>query len=201
MHTNHYMPSPAWPGKKSIPGDNAASSRRRMPLFSKTLVLLCALFLCACSHLSVGHLHKNILHPDLNQELLSKNLKFDYTARLTADKCRITGTAYPLQTYLPGWAVFVQDMTLFAYLSDSEGHILSSSTQTYLPHKLKTKQGNKFNFVLDTSMIADKKNVFVSFGYNLKLTSERYSAQNILGSDLLGDGPDTFFAREGAVLN
>lgn len=169
----------------------------------RTFLFLGLLGLCAaCAHQSVKHLSRNPLSPAASrQEIKAKNINFVYTAYRDKGGIRIKGTALPTHKYIPRWAEYIQEMAVFCYLTDAKGNILDKELHNYLPQKLDKKGGHPFSFTFSSPPQGKEKGLYVAFGYSLKLSSARSYTTKITDNSLEDDGPDIFYAREGAVLN
>jgi hypothetical protein len=168
-----------------------------------TVLFLGLLGLCAaCAHQSVKHLSRNPLSAAASQqEIKTKNINFVYTAYRNKGSIRIKGTALPTHKYIPRWAEYIQEMAVFCYLTDAKGNILGKDLHNYLPQKLDIKEGHPFSFTLSSPPRGEEKQLYVAFGYSLKLSSARSYTTRITDSPLEDDSSDIFYAREGAVLN
>jgi hypothetical protein len=155
------------------------------------LVLAACLLLGGCSHLSVRHLIRRPWTLETVQTLDMKFWRFEYTASPGPDSFVIHGRAYPLEA-VPPWVNWIQDLWFEAYLADTSGEVIAKDLRLYQPRDLERDKGVYFEFNLRPSKLGDPGQLFVTFGYRMKLSEKRPETPDApLGR--------VFFASEGAL--
>jgi len=159
-----------------------------------TLLALAAIFLLAgCSHLSVRHLKRQPWSLETVQVLEMKFWRFEYAATPGTDTFLVRGRAYPTDA-VPAWAGWVQDLWLESYLADTSGEVIAKDLRLYQPRDLEHDKGLYFEFTLRPDRLGDPGQLFLTFGYRMKLTESRPDAE-----DQDEDTGRVFFASEGAL--
>ncbi|NJB68243.1 hypothetical protein GGQ74_001916 [Desulfobaculum xiamenense] len=160
------------------------------------LVVLAAI-VTGCSHMSVKHLKRQPWVLEAGQSLPMKFWRFDYAVVPLTDRFGVRGRAYPVTDAVPGWAEWVGDLWLAAYLSDRDGNVIAKDLRVYLPRSLDRAEGVEFEFILRPDKLETRDDLFITFGYRMKLTSERYGDVDKSPGD--DTGGEVFFASEGAL--
>ena len=162
-------------------------------------LLLLSLSLLGCTHLSVKHLRKNPWTLNSNQTLEMSFWRFEYEGTFINNTYMIKGVAYPKKDVIPGWAEWIQDLWLSAYLSDINGYVVARDIKVYQPCKLDYNQGVKFEFVLQPEKLPSAGPLFVTFGYTMQLTSNQFDKSAIAKRPLTGDKGNVFYASQWAM--
>lgn len=153
------------------------------------LTLALALWSCAPVSQDVGHLRRDAWSLEEPRSLLVQFMRFDYQVQpVGGDVAGVKGWAYLDTGKVPGWAKWVESLTLTVYLSDPEGHVMAQDSRSFLPRAASSDAGVPFEFSLRPEQWG-KRALFVTFGYRLVLTE---------GRDVQG-GKQTFFASEDAI--
>ena len=164
----------------------------------KYLVPLCFLiFLSGCSHLSVAHLPQKPLHPDQAEVVALDFWDFHYLAKVTDDGYVVAGKALPNTRVWPGWAVWFQDLSLFAYLSDGQGIVLTRDRLSYPVQQMKP-EGLGFSFTLPLAAESSEETVFLTFGYRMTLTGSQFERPSFRGETFSSE-IDVFSAQQVAL--
>ncbi len=159
------------------------------------LALAALTLLAGCSHLSVRHLKRQPWSLETVQALDMKFWRFEYAATPRTDKFIIRGQAYPTQA-VPEWVGWVQDLWLEAYLADQSGEVIAKDLRLYQPRELDRDKGLYFEFTLRPNKLGNPGQLFVTFGYRMKLSESRPD------TEAPEDGEEKarmFFASEGAL--
>jgi len=162
------------------------------------IVILAVLmaFAAGCSHLSVKHLDKNLLHPDQTERLSMRYWDFEYVGTVENGDYIVKGLAFPKTEILPGWAEWLHDFSLSAYLSDEKGRVLARDLTVYPTQKVEP-EGVRFDFSMSPERMPDPGNIFLTFGYRMSLTEGRFETP--LHEKPLTGERSVFFASEGAL--
>ncbi|WP_031385680.1 lipoprotein [Desulfonatronum thiodismutans] len=164
----------------------------------KSLIFLCFLILLTgCSHLSVKHLPRNQLLPNQTDVISLDFWNFQYMARMEGDRYSVTGKALPNTTVWPGWAEWFQDLDFFAYISDEQGVVFARDHNSYLVRRMDPK-GVDFSFAIPLKAVPSDKDVFLTFGYRMRLTQGEFQAVPRREESLSGE-VDVFSAQQGPV--
>lgn len=148
-------------------------------------ILLCTTLLWGCSSTNVKHLARQPWTVDADQSLAMKFWRFDYRIVPTSDQFTVMGTALPVDEAIPAWADTVADIWFAAYLSDAGGRVIAQDLKVFESGTLDRSGGISFTFALKPDSIPTRDDLFITFGYRMKLT---------------GDGEQqVFFASEGAM--
>jgi hypothetical protein len=171
-------------------------------MMKRFAVLLCgvvcaAVLLAGCSHMSVKHLNRQHWTLESGQSLPMKFWRFDYAVVPLENRFAVRGTAFPVQDAIPRWAEYIGDLWFSAYLSDKEGHVVASDLRVFQPSKLDRAQGVDFEFVLKPDTLETDDELYITFGYRMKLTANRFDDVNKSPGDPTGG--EVFFASEGAL--
>ncbi|WP_027184135.1 hypothetical protein [Desulfovibrio inopinatus] len=153
-----------------------------------------ALFLLtACAAPSVKHLKKTPWKAGTNQSVSMQFWRFDYETVAVHDKLGVKGMAYARLENLPAWVDYVEELTLYAYLTDAEGHIVDMDEKQYLPRENPGQNGVPFDFFLKNNKTTPDE-TYITFGYHSMFSSRAQKAQ-------AGIDPQQyeFFASETAV--
>ncbi len=153
-----------------------------------------ALFLlAACAVPSVRHLKRIPWKAGVNQSVSMQFWRFDYETIALPDRLGIKGVAYARMENIPAWVDTLEELTLYAYLTDAEGHIVDTDKKQFLPRDKPGETGVTFDFFLKNNALAPK-NTYITFGYRSMFTSRARQAQ-------AGVDPQQFefFASEAAV--
>lgn len=160
-------------------------------------VLCMAVVLVGCSHTSVKHLNRQVWELKSGQSLPMKFWRFDYEVSPITDHFVVRGEAFPVSEVMPNWAEYVRDLWFAAYLSDREGHVVAKDFRVYQPRKLDRDGGIDFEFVLEPDALETSGELYITFGYRMKLTANRYDDVHKSPGD--DTGGEVFFASEGAL--
>ncbi|BBD09089.1 hypothetical protein [Desulfovibrio ferrophilus] len=142
--------------------------------------------LWGCSSTNVKHLARQPWTLDANQSLAMKFWRFDYRIVPTNDQFSVCGSALPLSDAIPAWANQVADIWFAAYLSDASGKVIAQDLRVFEPGSLDRDSGIGFEFRLKPETLPTRNELFITFGYRMKLTGDR-------GKN------EVFFASEGAM--
>lgn len=148
--------------------------------------LLCLCLLAGCSSTNVKHLARQPWALDSDQSLDMKFWRFDYRIVAVGDQFSVRGVAHPVAGTVPEWADTVADVWFAAYLSDASGKVIAQNLRFFEPGPLDQDRGIPFEFLLKPSSLPTKSDLFITFGYRMKLSST-------------GGGDKLFFASEGAM--
>jgi len=159
-------------------------------LLPLAVLALAALMLWSCAPVSqdVGHLRRDPWSLEEPRSLIVKFMRFDYQIQPVGDVAGVRGWAYLDTSKVPGWAKWIDSLTLTVYLSNPEGHVLAQDSRSFLPRAAKADEGVAFEFSLRPEQWGSRP-LFVTFGYRVVLTE---------GRDVAG-GKETFFASEDAI--
>ncbi|MCA1742959.1 MAG: hypothetical protein ABR542_04445 [Desulfonatronovibrio sp.] len=164
--------------------------------------LICILILVACmagcSHLSVRHMEKNPFKLDQTDQLSMRYWNFEYTSTVKNGDYVVKGLAMPKTGVIPGWAEWLHDFWISVYLSDEQGRVLAKDLVVFPTQKLDPAAGINFEFVMEPEKMPSSKGVFLTFGYRMSLTENRFQSPE-LSRPLTGE-QSVFFASEGAVV-
>lgn len=155
-------------------------------LAASIALLTCLLLLAACSNTNVKHLVRQPWSVDSAQSLSMKFWRFDYRIVPVGDQFSVRGVAYPVAGAAPEWADTVADIWFAAYLSESSGKVIAQDLRVSEPGPLDQPEGIPFEFHLKPDTLPTKNDLFITFGYRMKLASTH-------------DGDEVFFASEGAM--
>ncbi|WP_461208859.1 hypothetical protein [Desulfocurvus sp. DL9XJH121] len=150
------------------------------------LALICLCLLAGCSSTNVKHLVRQPWALDSDQSLAMKFWRFDYRIVSVRDQFSVQGTAYPVAGTTPAWADTVADIWFAAYLSDASGRVIAQDLRVCKPGPLNQGEGIPFSFLLKPDSLPTKSDLFITFGYRMKLTASHMPE-------------DIFFASEGAM--
>lgn len=154
--------------------------------------LAALLLLAACSQMNVKHLNRQPWQLETPHTLGMKFWRFDYRITPVSDQFAVSGTAYPVREALPPWARHVDDIWFAAYLSDRAGAVIAQDLRVFEAGPLDPDAGIPFQFMLRPDALPTGGDLFITFGYRMKLTP----------GEADGDSPqpeDVFFASEGAM--
>lgn len=150
-----------------------------------------------CSYQSVHHLKRQTWAPNSPRTLTMNYLTFTYTCGQRETSLSVQGRAFPRKDTIPGWAGWIDDIWLGAYLSDNNGRVLAKSLQILPPQTLNPEEGLAFEFSLKPHDMGSPGPVFVSFGYRLVLTArEPKKTMEVPGKN---EDERVFFASESAL--
>lgn len=152
------------------------------------LALAAGLAACASHPMSAGHLKRDAWSLEEPRSLITNFMRFDYQVLPVDEAAGIKGWAYLDASKLPPWALWLESVTLSAYLCDPDGRVIAQDTRSFLPRAVRADEGIGFEFTLKPEAWG-KKPLFIAFGYRLVLTEGR----EVKG----GQGP--FFANEDAI--
>ncbi len=155
------------------------------------------LVMSGCSYMSVKHLENNPLSFDRKEELEMRFWNFVYVNNAVNDNYLLQGTAYPRMEVIPGWGSWIHNMRISSYLSDDQGRVLASDSTVYPTTELDPEQGVQFEFFLKPERISPDKETFITFGYNMQITEDRF-VDPTMDPPLTGER-SVFFASEGAL--
>jgi hypothetical protein len=134
------------------------------------LLLVLLPVLAGCSRMSVGHMQMNPWVMGQQQEVALKYWRFEYRTEPRTngvDGYLVTGRAYPAKDALPGWADWIDDLWLGAYVADADGEVLARDRRTYLPGPLALEKGLPFSFEMDPA--DGERPLRITFGYRMTL--------------------------------
>ncbi|RQD59382.1 MAG: hypothetical protein D5R98_07700 [Desulfonatronovibrio sp. MSAO_Bac4] len=160
-------------------------------------ILILALFMAGCSHLSVRHLEKNPFQLDQTDQLSMRYWNFEYISMVENGNYVVKGVAMPKSEVIPGWAEWLHDFWISVYLSDDQGRVLARDLMVFPTQKLDPVEGVRFEFVMEPEKMPSSKDIFLTFGYRMSLTEDRFQTPD-LSRPLTGE-QSIFFASEGAV--
>lgn len=165
----------------------------------KSLIIMCFMTILStgCSHLSVKHLPRNHLVPNQVAVISLDFWDFHYVARSEGGQYIVTGKALPNTRVWPGWAEWFQDLDFFAYISDDQGVVLARDHTSYLVRRM-VPEGVDFSFALPLEATPLDKDVFLTFGYRMRLTQGEFQAAPRRDESLSGE-VDVFSAQQGPV--
>lgn len=146
---------------------------------------VCLLLLAACSSTNVKHLVRQPWSVDSDQSLSMKFWRFDYRIVPVGDQFSVRGVAHPVAGAVPEWADTVADVWFAAYLSEASGKVIAQDLRVSDPGPLGS-EGIPFEFQLKPNSLPTKNELYITFGYRMKLASTESNR-----------GP--FFASEGAM--
>ncbi|MBU1003745.1 MAG: hypothetical protein KKE73_14625 [Proteobacteria bacterium] len=155
-------------------------------LVASLAIILCLGALWGCSSTNVKHLIRQPWTLDNDQTLTMKFWRFDYRIAPTSDQFCVRGTAFPLSDTIPAWANKVADIWFAAYLSDASGKVIAQDLRVFEPGPLDQPSGIGFEFRLKPQDLPTKSDLFITFGYRMKLSGDT-------------DKGEVFFASEGAM--
>ncbi|WP_045220229.1 hypothetical protein [Desulfonatronum thioautotrophicum] len=156
-----------------------------------------------CSHLDVNHLPRNQLVPDRTEVISLDFWDFQYVAQVEGDQFLIAGQALPNTRVWPGMAVWFQELHISTFLSDAQGVVLASRRTSY-PVQRMTSEGVAFSFAIPMETITGEsfsveENVYVTFGYRMRLTETRFQGVPLRGDSFSSD-MDVFSAQKGPLI-
>lgn len=164
----------------------------------KTMLLaFLMVFMTGCSYLSVRHLDKNLFEQNQSGELSMRYWDFKYEGKVENGEYIVSGVALPKTETLPGWAEWLHDFWLAAYLSDEKGVVLSKDLHVFPTQELDPEKGVKFEFNMSPETMPSDRSLFLTFGYRMSLTQDRFDTP--LHEDPLTGEQSVFFASEGAL--
>ncbi len=143
----------------------------------------------SCTTLRVNHLRKNPWVIDKPQVLEMNYLEFHYTIYHMNESVYVIGKAYPIFKKLPPWGIWIDEIWLGVYLSDSHGKVLAQDINILPPQKI-SKSGFPFNFVIKPTRFGSPGPIYITFGYRLKITNFPFQKHKVK--------PKIFFAIEQA---
>jgi len=149
-------------------------------------LILCLTMLWGCSSTNVKHLARQPWTLDADQSLSMKFWRFDYRIVPTSDQFNVRGTAFPLEQAVPDWAERVADIWFAAYLCDATGKVIAQDLRVFEPGPLDRRAGIPFSFRLKPDSLPTRDELFITFGYRMKLSGG-------------AAGEQVFFASEGAM--
>lgn len=167
------------------------------PVYKSAALLVVLALAVGCTHLSVKHLNRRQWVLDTRQTLEMKYWRFEYTATGKKDHFLLAGTAYPLDTYIPDWAMWIDDLWMAAYLSDAQGMVLARDLRVFNPQNLDYGKGVPFEFRLKPEHLAGSGDLYVTFGYRMRLIPHRLASSSD-ARPLTGENT-VFFANENAL--
>ncbi len=164
----------------------------------KIIILALLLGLVAgCSHMSVRHLDRNQLQLNQTEQLSMRYWNFEYVSLVENGDYVVRGVALPRMEVIPAGEQWLHDFWLSVYLSDEKGKVVARDLEVFLPQKLDPVEGIRFEFSMSPERIPATRDVFLTFGYRMRLTEDRYYGP-LRERPLTGD-KSVFFASEGAL--
>jgi hypothetical protein len=163
------------------------------------LSLLClVLAATGCAQLNAGHLQRKPWETGVTQNIHSKFFSFDFESIPLASQYGVKGTAHPIRENLPPWVDGVDNLSLTAYLCDSQGRVLAKDKKYYLPQRV-TEAGIPFDFFLNLKP-GQSQDIYISFGYRATFVADKYPKSPGAGQST-PTGQRIFFSSEDAVYS
>lgn len=157
-------------------------------------ILMCLVILAAgCGTPSVKHLPLQPLSSDATGIIALDFWDFRYAAEFKNDAYVITGRAFPNTRVWPGWAVWFQSLSLSVFISDAEGNMVASDRNSF-PVIEMVPEGLPFAFMIPTGQLPPDMELFVTFGYRMRVTETQFQSAGIRGGRFSSDF-DVFSAQ------
>ncbi len=161
------------------------------------LAVVSVVLLVGCSNVSVKHMRSILWKSGEAQTLALRYWRFDFEAVPFQESFGIRGAATPILDEAPAWAVWIDDLSIAAYLCDANGRILGQAQKAFLPGQLNAQTSVPFEFIMEAEEPDDPRGIYVTFGYRMVLTDGVAQPAATLRQ---GEAePHVFFASEGAL--
>jgi len=160
-------------------------------------IVLAAMCLAGCARLSVSHLEARPVATVAPTALDMKFWRFEFTGTRQGKNVVLHGRTSPVMEHLPPWVDRLEELTLTAYLRDTDGNVLASAEKRYKGMALGADAAIPFEFILRPDG-ASSGSAAVSFGYKAVYGSQ--TARKTLAVTGPSPASAVFFAGEGAVL-